>query len=171
MQYFLRIIGSWDEERGTSPDILMNCMPDYYQPLVKEPSLIGSQYGLPHVPTIICAPHSIYVTSEEDFFSQTTYLFLHPDEGAEAGLPRVHVQVHLVAPHLEALLDPQRVQCERTKVANALVLAGGQEALMMEVLTFICFIVGTIQSKLIPHRRMRRTAAGCRAPTRARRCS
>ena len=65
--------------------------------------------------------------------SYFTNFFLHPDEGAEASLPSIHVQVHLVAPHLETLLDPERVQGECAEVTDALVFAGGQETLRGEV--------------------------------------
>ena len=64
--------------------------------------------------------------------SHLTHFLPHPDERAEAGLPSVHVQVHLVAPHLETLLDPQRVQGECAEVTDALVFAGGQETLRGE---------------------------------------
>ena len=58
--------------------------------------------------------------------SNYTYFFLQPDERVEASFPSIHVQVHLVAPHLETLLDSQRIQGKCAKVADALVFAGGQ---------------------------------------------
>ena len=140
--FFLRISGS-NEGRGYSArhsdglhagSLFTSATPWLNEP---SPSLIGNQCW---DSTYFCKGSFLrtpLMTLSEiteshflsPFLADIAYLFLHPDKRAESGLPRVHIQVHLVAPHLEALLDPQRVQRERAKVADTLVFAGGQEAL------------------------------------------